>query len=204
MTAAPIQRSVNPNPAIHCYPMKSGQRPGARFDVRLYSAVVDRYGAAVKQMIMIAAACAVAFASLAGCSADSADATADAATTATSAAAPASSDTSATAAPESTGNDAELCKAATTAKQKFAATTFAAADSNGNIPPAAAKKAFKDLADSLTATAGSGTGEVATALKDLAAVAAEAAKADDPINDDSAQDAFEKVGTKVDNACKGK
>jgi hypothetical protein len=110
----------------------------------------------------------------------------------TSAPAPATSSPAAVTSALGAG-DRELCASANAAKKDLGVALAAGTDPG---------KAMAKLSDTLTATAASGDGEVATAMKAFAAEAAKAATEPDPMKA-AASAAFTKAGERFDEACAG-
>ncbi|MGK5682733.1 hypothetical protein [Actinoplanes sp. URMC 104] len=145
-----------------------------------------------------------ALAGLAACGDDepTAAAPAPAATTATSAAPAATGEV--TRAPSGGGaSDATLCKQAEAAMKTFTRTIGASLDSNGDIPAAASKKAFGDLATTLEKLAASGApgSTVTTEAQAFAVEVKQVAGEPDPFAA-SEKPGFGAAGDKFEQTCK--
>ena len=155
----------------------------------------------MNRLTISSAVCAVALALLGGCSADQpteAGPTAPAAPAASSSAPVSAASASAPAVAK--GDGAALCEKVNAAKAALNEELKRVVAPGGEVPPAEGKKVMTGLADTLSDLAASGDGELAAALKALAAEASKAAKAADPVRA-AMSTSFDAAGQKVDKAC---
>ena len=155
----------------------------------------------MNRLTIASAVCALTLALLGGCSSDQSTEAGTAAPAASTAPSSVPVGGAGTSAPGATNpGGAALCEKVAAAKAALNDELKRVASPDGKVPPAEGKRVMRGLAAALSDLAASGDGELAKALKALAAEASKAADTADPVRA-AMSTSFDAAGQKLDNAC---